>query len=351
MVRTYTMFFLFVLLISCEHQKKETAVLNVHASVAHNLPIAERHEFNAEITPRYLTSLSFRVSGLVVERLVENGFTVKKGDTIALLDTVDFQTAVKNAQSQVVAAEFDANQAKSDDVRLSQLKAKGVASIAESERQRTRFDVAHARLLTAQAALIQAQNNLVYSRLVAPFDGVIINLQMEVGRNVRANQSVADFYDPKVMELRADIPETLLSNLSSWTAKMSLWSHPGKVYPVTLRELMPWASEKIKTYQAKYNIAPLSFPLWQGMNAKLILTKMSKAHYLSLPAFALVHQRGQIGVWGIKGDSLFFIPVRVKRYDLNQALVTGVNDGALIVTSGSQKLNPLSKIHITMITP
>jgi RND family efflux transporter MFP subunit len=116
--------------------------------------------------------LSFRVSGTVAKLEVTEGERVKRGDTLAQLDQTDFLIALKDRQ-----ATFD--QADKDYGRARELVDRGAIS-------RRDFDTVEATFKTAQAALEQAQQNVDYTILRAPFDGTIAERHVDAFEEVVA---------------------------------------------------------------------------------------------------------------------------------------------------------------------
>ncbi len=63
-------------------------------------PIGEDRHAIGEVKPRYESDLSFRVAGKVLSRRVDVGAWVKQGDTLATLDTQDYQNRLRSAEAE-----------------------------------------------------------------------------------------------------------------------------------------------------------------------------------------------------------------------------------------------------------
>jgi len=93
-------------------------------------------EFVGVVRARYETDLGFRVSGKIVERVVNVGDRVRAGDVIARLDPQDLRLQVESAEAELSAATSSLAQAASDLERYAGLKTKGYAPVADFERKR-----------------------------------------------------------------------------------------------------------------------------------------------------------------------------------------------------------------------
>ena len=74
-----------------------------------------------EVKPRYESDLSFRVVGKVLSRLVDVGAWVKQGDTLATLDTQDYQNRLRSAEADVRSAEAALVEAQATEARQAKL--------------------------------------------------------------------------------------------------------------------------------------------------------------------------------------------------------------------------------------
>ncbi|MDE2420565.1 MAG: efflux RND transporter periplasmic adaptor subunit [Gammaproteobacteria bacterium] len=303
----------------------------------------DQRRFTATISPRYQTALSFRVSGKVVERLVEVGQTVHSGQVLARLDPMDYSLAAKAAQDQFRAAQADANQAVSDEARFRRLMADGSVGAADHERQKTRAESALALQSQSQQNLDLANNRLKYATLTAPNAGLITDLNFEVGQNVAEGTPIAHLSQQGVMEVVFDVPEDLVNQLTSWHAQARLSTADASLTDLSLREVSPAATEPSKTFQAKYRIVGSTQAqenLKQGTNVDLILTHPQPTHMVKLPASALQQNTDHPFVWILSGEhGLKQQPVHVEKYSNDDVWLSGLQDGMRVVTAGVQKLD------------
>ena len=99
------------LLVALAGCKAEPAALDVRSArtvVVEPQRIDADRQVVGEVKPRYESDLSFRVAGKVLARRVDVGASVRQGDTLATLDTQDFQNRLRSAEAEVASAEADA---------------------------------------------------------------------------------------------------------------------------------------------------------------------------------------------------------------------------------------------------
>ncbi len=141
------------------------------AGTAAWLVYASYHETTDDAyTTGHVHSISTRVAGTVIEVAVDDNQRVKKGQVLVRLDPRDFQVVVDKAQA-------DYDRAQADFARDNQLLKSGAVSQLE-------YDGLKAALGVAKAALDDAKDQLSYSTIVAPEDGIVGNKTVETGNRL-----------------------------------------------------------------------------------------------------------------------------------------------------------------------
>jgi RND family efflux transporter MFP subunit len=129
-------------------------------------------------------NLVARVQGFLTEISYTDGSPVKKGQHLFTIEPEPYQLKLQQAQAAEAAAEATVKQTEADFERQTELASRQVASKAALDNATANRDSAKARLLQAKADTKQAQINLDYTRVVAPFDGVVTARQVSIGELV-----------------------------------------------------------------------------------------------------------------------------------------------------------------------
>src|SRR4051794_26584002 len=129
-------------------------------------------------------NLVARVQGFLTEISYSDGAAVKKGGHLFTIEPEPYQLKLQQAEAAEAAAQATLTQAQADFERQQDLVQRQAASKAAFDTSVANRDNAKARLLQAQADTRQARINLDYTRVVAPFDGVVTARQVSIGELV-----------------------------------------------------------------------------------------------------------------------------------------------------------------------
>ncbi|MCG3725501.1 efflux RND transporter periplasmic adaptor subunit [Vibrio cincinnatiensis] len=171
-----------------------------------------------EAKPRYALNITAEVSGrvLTLGPGLESGQRVKKGEVLATLDQTKYQQAVSEAQSELATAtlnlleeERQGEQAKLEWQR-SGLSGEPDSPLVLRQPQR---DQAKAALTNAQKVLAKAQYDLKNTVIYAPFDGLVVSRDIQLGSYLQEGGQVATLYSTDVVEVVIPLSEAQWLNL------------------------------------------------------------------------------------------------------------------------------------------
>lgn len=149
-------------------QTPSVEVLTVAPStseLANEFPAIIRGKTDIEIRPQ--------VSGFITKVCVDEGQQVVKGQTLFIIDQVQYQAAVDQARASVNSAKAAVNTAQSNERNQHMLYEKNIISQTQWQNAADQLAQAKAALAQAQAALTTAQKNLSYTVVTAPSNGVV----------------------------------------------------------------------------------------------------------------------------------------------------------------------------------
>lgn len=129
-------------------------------------------------------NLVARVVGFLTEIAYQDGAAVKKGTHLFSIEPEPYRLRLQQAQAAEAAAEATVAQTQAEFDRQQELASRQVNTKAALDNATANRDAAKARLLQAQADTKQAQINLDYTRVVAPFDGIVTARQVSIGELV-----------------------------------------------------------------------------------------------------------------------------------------------------------------------
>ncbi len=144
------------------------------------------HEFTGVVAARVQSDLGFRLGGKVVQRLVDTGQAVRRGQPLMRIDGTDLALATRASLGSVEAARARATQTAADEARLRDLVGAGAVSASAYDQAKAAADAARAQLVATQAQARVARNETGYAVLVADADGTVVETLAEPGQVVGA---------------------------------------------------------------------------------------------------------------------------------------------------------------------
>ncbi|WP_072928208.1 efflux RND transporter periplasmic adaptor subunit [Nissabacter archeti] len=298
--------------------------------------------FTGVVVARTQSDLGFRVQGKILERLVDTGQTVKRGQPLMQLDPVDLRLQAQAQQQAVDAARARAKKAGNDEARYRGLVAAGAVSASEFDQIKAAADAARAELSAAQAQAGVAQNAMGYAVLPADADGVVMETLAEPGQVVSAGQAVIRLARAGQREALVHLPETLRPAVGS-EAQAALYGSETQPVAAHLRLLSDAADPVTRTFEARYVLtgALANAPLGATVTLHLT-TNRDDSQVMQVPLASLYDPGNGPGVWRISGQpaKVSWQPVRVLNLSDEAARVTGgVMPGEKVVALGAHLLH------------
>jgi RND family efflux transporter MFP subunit len=312
--------------------------------------IPASRSFTGTVAARVQSDLGFRVSGKVLERLVDAGQAVKRGQPLLRIDPIDLILAAHAQQEVVVAARAHARQTAEDEARYRDLPATGAISASVYDQINAAADAANAQLSAAEAQAEVARNANQYAELVADTDGIVMETLAEPGQVVSAGQTVVRLAHAGRREAIIQLPETLRPAIGS-AGQATLFGKEELSVPATLRQLSDAADRLTRTFEARYVLeGELSnAPLGTTVTIRIPDGIPSAKDGLQVPIGSLFDAGKGPGVWVIDGEpaKVFWRPIAVQRLNDDGARVAGqIKQGDRIVALGAHLLRDGEQVRV-----
>lgn len=179
-----------------------------------------------------------RVSGPIIQIPIKDNQTVKKGDLLFEIDPATFQAAVDNAAAQLQQAQ--ASQIKAHQILQRQTELYETKVIDIQTFQNTQDDAmaADADVVAAEANLETARLNLSYTKVFAPVDGYLTNINTSVGTYVTAGEQLLALVDVSSFWIAAYFKETQLKHLREGArVRLTMMGHESQPFPGVVNSL------------------------------------------------------------------------------------------------------------------
>ena len=354
------------LLSSCGQGNKSTgsapeiAVMEVNtttANLTNSYPATIKGKQDVEIRPM--------VSGFITKLHVDEGAVVRKGQVLFTIDPVQYQAAVQTAKATVETAKAALSTQELTTANKRELNKKQIISDYDLKMSENQLAQAKATLAQAEAQLVNAQNNLSYTQVTSPSDGVVGTIPYRVGSLVSASiatplTTVADisemyaYFSMTERQLLAMIREGgSMKEILASLPNVHLQLIDGTIYPDSGR--VETISGVIDQTTGSVNMRAL-FP-----NAKNILRSGGTGNVvfpnpmenvIMIPQSATTEIQDKKFVFVVQSDNTLK-NTEIKVFTLNDGkyyyVTAGLNPGDKIVLEGVQNLKDGQVI--TPITP
>lgn len=289
--------------------------------------------FEAELRTRFLVmrgrteskrsvEVKAEIAGKVVNRPLDRGDTVKRGALLCELAVDDRSAALTEAKASLVEAKIEYEGSL-------KLKEQGLQS-------QTAIARASARLESARAQLRRMELNMERTRITAPFDGVVEQLQMNVGDYAAPGAICATLIDLDPMLITADVTEAEVENLSDGDRVKGSTS-TGLEINGSLTFIGKQSDPVTRTYPVEITVDNSDYHLRSGLTSTVrISLDEVYAHRVS-PALFTLNDQGEFGLRLVEeGNRVGFRAIEVIE-DTDQGVwVTGLPRTVTLITVGQE---------------
>lgn len=324
--------------------------------------LVERRTVSGEVRATRRATIAAEEPGRVVEFLVREGDAVRAGNPLARLDgtrlelelaRLDAEKALARATLEERAA--DEERARRDLAILEDLATRGVGNPKELADARTAVAVATARHAAARADLdvLQARRALLERRIAdltptAPFDGVVVSRETEVGEWVPAGGAICRLVSSGPAEVRLDVPQAWWAALEEGGDALAVrLDSGGPQIEVSDWRKVPEIDPRARTFRVIGTLPPAS-TLVPGASVTAEVPTGREAEFLTVsPDALLLADTGPYLFLAVPlpegaGHQAQLAPVRVLFRALGRVAVSSpqLRPGALAVVEGNERLFP-----------
>ncbi len=395
--RRRVFFFAFILIAGLlgyggfKHWQESQAATQTQQETANFVPEVQTITAKGDDSPRKLTlpgqtapfdssTIYPRATGYVVERRVDIGSRVKKGDLLIRIAApdVDQQLAQAKAQLQQVKAAQAQAQASLDQAkanlelanvtfkRTNSLTQRGYETVQNNDNQRTQVNSQEASVETAEAGIkVAAANELAqqatvdrlqvltqFEQVIAPFDGIVTTRGVDVGDLVNADtkSGTALFTVAKddVLRVSVNVPQSDAFGVKDGlTAEAFLPQMPEKTYSGKVARSSVALLNASRVLNTEVDIANPNGELKPGAFVNVTFSIPRLRPGVMLPAEALIFNAQGLQVAVVQDDEIHLQPISIYR-DLGKSveLRDGLNGGEQVVSNPPVDLTEHTKVKV-----
>jgi HlyD family secretion protein len=239
-------------------------------------------------------SVGTQVSGQVASLLVDYNDVVKKGQLLATIDPTLARSAVVDAQASVDKAQAQLLQTQRDYNRNRDLSKQGLIAKSAFEQSQSTMLVAQADVRSAQVAMDRAKQNLSFTSIYAPIDGVVVERNVQQGQTVAASLSAPQLFlianDLAHMQILAQVGEGDIAQIKAGqTVKFSVQALPNQTFNGTVQQvrLQSTTADNVVNYTVVIAVENAQNKLLPGMTARVDFLTQSATGVLKVSNAAL----------------------------------------------------------------
>ena len=297
--------------------------VTVRVQPVESLKRTATEEVVGTVRPKLSASLSAKVSGTIGQMLVAPGQSVTAGQLLVEIDA-------REVQARLDQATAIREQTGKDIERFKKLLAQNAVTQQE-------FDGVQSRFRVAEATVKEAETLLGYTKVTAPFAGLITAKRADVGDLAAPGKPLLELEDPTALRLEADVPEALLNKIKLNTKLGVRVPDANLSLEATVSEISPAADPVSRTSRVK-----LDLPVTQGLRSGQFgraAVPVAEVNALRVPAGAVV-VRGQMemGFVVVNQQAQLRLVKTGKHLGQEVEIVSGLSTGEQLVVEGASQL-------------
>lgn len=232
------------------------------------------------------STVAAQTAGTVTALYYDVGDTVKPGSVIVEISDTEQQARLEQAQAAARAALVNYRDAEQTFNRIDEIYRKELASKAQYDQAKNQFDSAKANYRRARAALKEAKNQISYTKVIAPYGGVVTLRFVEIGEVVAPGTPLMSGVDLDQLRVNIQLPQSYAATVRQHQlAEVML--PDGKTVPAKKLTLFPYADTNTHSFKVRVHLPEQQAGLYPGMLVKVSLP-IRTGEALTLPKSALI---------------------------------------------------------------
>jgi len=299
-----------------------------------------------------------RVSGYLKDWKVDIGAPVKGGQLLAEIETPDLDQQLLQAKADLATAQANSALASTTAKRWQSMLGSDSVSKQEVDEKTGDYNAKQAMVKAAQANVDRIQALKGFTRIVAPFDGIVTARNTDVGALINvggaAGQELFVVSDTKKLRVYVSVPQTYVPSIPSGTkATITVPEHPGKKYTATVESSSQSVNVASGSTLMQLGVDNANGELLPGSFASVSLDLPTNANALNVPASALMFDKSGLRVATVGADNKVVLKKVTIARDLGQTieLGSGLAAGDRVIQSPPDGIADGDAVHIAAEAP
>jgi RND family efflux transporter MFP subunit len=275
-------------------------------------------------------TVSAQTSGRVAEIFYDVDDFVEAGAPIMRFTDTEQRAALDGARGALEEAEARAAEAGSEFTRIAAMFENGTVARARFEQAQANRDAALARLESARAGVANAEQQLEYTLVRAPYAGIVSRRHVEVGELVRPGAALMSGLSLEHVRVVVDVPQSMLEPIREF-GKANVYVGD-RTIPAESLTFFPVADPATNTFRVRAVLPASNVALYPGTFVKIGFV-VGETERLLLPATAIVRRSELTAVYVVGSDTVSLRQIRAgRRYGDRIEVLAGLEAGEKIAT-------------------
>lgn len=266
------------------------------------------------------------------------GSRFRKGETVAKLDDVFIRQQLIEEQSIIQSEkaryEYHTRQVE----RFSKLLTDDNIALSQVDAARRDQSVAHSNILSAKARLVQAEEHLRRTQIIAPFDGIVSERRLQAGEWADKGEAIVRLVSSENLEIQTHIPSSVLPFVT--VGAPLTYSHGKFNGTGRVRTLVPIGGDLSRLYELRISISDAS--LSAGTLLRVAIPTAHPREVVLVPRDALVLRREAVYVFRVNEQSVaerVAVQTGIAESDSIEVM-GGIRESDRVITRGGENLQP-----------
>lgn len=299
--------------------------------------------------------LSTRMMGYINNVHVNVGDKVTKGQLLVSINNADLQAKRAQINAGITEATAAFNNAKKDYNRFQSLLADNSATQKEMDDMTANFEMAKARLESANQMKNEINAQFAYSNITAPFSGIVTSKNIETGDMANPGMRLISIETPGNFEVIAMVPETEISEIKKDSEVSVLVKSIGSTLKGTVTEVSTSAKNTGGQYLVKIALNKTEADILSGMfvTVQFPVERKAKSEMVLIPTQAIITNGQLSGVYTLSQTNTALLRwLRLGRnYGDQIEVLSGLNSDEAYIVSAEGKLFNGAKVITSSTLP
>lgn len=290
------------------------------------------YQLDGSVEAVHQSTLSAQTSGQVTAIFFDVDDFVENGALLIQLRDTEHKANLAKSQAQLEAAAAKKDEAANEYQRIQDIYERKLVAKSELDQARAALDTNTAHQAAAIAALSQAREQLEYTRIKAPFSGIVTQRHIETGEIAQPGHPLMSGISLERLRVAVDVPQSMISLVRQYRKgyirpNSANWIEAGKM------SIFPFAEKGSNTFKVRLDLPEQAENLFPGMLVKTAFL-IGKWPRVVIPRQAVVYRSEVTGCYVIAADGkISFRHIRLgeSANATNMTILSGLTPGERVL--------------------